>query len=94
MKSCEDTLILTVEDDTGTRKIIERILMSSGYRHIGANSGPESKDPWAACVPVIILIALAEKRDRSWGVALPLPAISPTADSVIWNRRRNHNGRD
>ncbi|HEX9454063.1 MAG TPA: ATPase, T2SS/T4P/T4SS family [Candidatus Binatia bacterium] len=56
MKSSDDVLVLTVDDDTVNRKIIERILTSCGYRSVGADSGPAALEILRETVPDLILL--------------------------------------
>src|SRR4026209_2163613 len=56
MKSSEELLILTVDDDTVNRKIIERILTVAGYRSVGADSGPAALEILRETTPDLILL--------------------------------------
>ena len=56
MKSSKELLILTVDDDTVNRKIIERILTVAGYRSIGADSGAAALEILRETTPDLILL--------------------------------------
>ncbi len=56
MKSCDETLVLTVDDDAINRKLIEKILTGEGYRVFSAESGPSALAVLRDVAPDLILL--------------------------------------
>lgn len=56
MKSCEETLILTVDDDAVNRKVIEKILTGEGYRVRSADGGQGALEMLRDLAPDLILL--------------------------------------
>jgi type II secretory ATPase GspE/PulE/Tfp pilus assembly ATPase PilB-like protein len=56
MKSCDETLVLTVDDDAVNRKLIEKILTGEGYRVCSAESGQSALAVLRDVSPDLILL--------------------------------------